>query len=66
MTFGHTPRADVVPLDTVSTAAGLRIHVRTPGGEVVIESNLLGRTNVANILAALAAALGPRELPQPI
>jgi len=56
VTYGHAPRADVVPLDTVSTAAGLRIRMRTPGGEVVIESPLLGRTNVFNIMAALAAA----------
>jgi len=56
VTYGHTPRADVVLLDTVSTAAGLRIRMRLPGGEVVIESALLGRTNVANIMAAMAAA----------
>jgi UDP-N-acetylmuramoyl-L-alanyl-D-glutamate--2,6-diaminopimelate ligase len=40
-----------------STPQGLRFEVHTPSGAGVIEARLLGRFNVANLLAALAALL---------
>ncbi len=43
--------------------AGMRIHVRTPHGDGVLESPLLGEFNASNLLAALAALL---ELGMPL
>lgn len=42
------------------TAEGLRFGVETPFGELELESPLIGRYNVSNILAATGAALGRR------
>nr|WP_131993877.1 UDP-N-acetylmuramoyl-L-alanyl-D-glutamate--2,6-diaminopimelate ligase [Dokdonella fugitiva] len=49
--------ADVVARDIRSGAAGLRFRLATPWGEGVVESRLLGRFNVSNLLA-VAACLG--------
>lgn len=49
--------AEVRALDIDTHAAGLRFLLRTPWGERRIESKLLGRFNVANLLA-VAATLG--------
>jgi UDP-N-acetylmuramoyl-L-alanyl-D-glutamate--2,6-diaminopimelate ligase len=56
VTFGRATRADVLPLELATTIDGLRLKLRTPKGDVVVVSALLGRTNVANIMAAMAAA----------
>ena len=49
--------AEVRALDIDMHASGLRFLLRTPWGERRIESSLLGRFNVANLLA-VAATLG--------
>ncbi|HQW76360.1 MAG: UDP-N-acetylmuramoyl-L-alanyl-D-glutamate--2,6-diaminopimelate ligase [Dokdonella sp.] len=49
--------AEVRALDIDMDASGLRFLLRTPWGERRIESKLLGRFNVANLLA-VAATLG--------
>ncbi len=56
VTYGRATRADVLPLDIQSTRRGLRLKLRTPAGDVDIASPLLGRNNVANIMAAIASA----------
>ena len=56
VTYGRATRADVLPLELATTIDGLRLKLRTPKGDVVVVSALLGRTNVANIMAAMAAA----------
>lgn len=49
--------AQVRALDVQTHAGGLGFHLRTPWGEGAIRSPLLGRFNVANLLA-VAASLG--------
>jgi len=46
--------------DISHTAHGLRFTLASPFGELFIESPLIGRYNVSNILAAIGAALGRR------
>ena len=60
-TFGLTERADIRPEDAVrSGISGLSFRVHTPMGAVLVESPLIGRHNVYNILSAIATctALG--------
>jgi UDP-N-acetylmuramoyl-L-alanyl-D-glutamate--2,6-diaminopimelate ligase len=52
-----SPDQMVQASDIGSTASGLRFRVRTPTSEGVVESTLLGRFNVSNLLATLAALL---------
>ncbi len=52
-----TDKAEVRALDIDMHASGLRFLLRTPWGERPIESKLLGRFNVSNLLA-VAATLG--------
>src|SRR5690606_30544072 len=58
LTFGFRPDADVtLAAEPELTAAGSRFTMRLPGSEsVAVELPLLGRQNVANALAAAAAA----------
>jgi UDP-N-acetylmuramoyl-L-alanyl-D-glutamate--2,6-diaminopimelate ligase len=56
VTYGHTSRAALFPLRVASRPEGLELSVHTPAGEVRIVTPLVGRPNVYNILAALAAA----------
>jgi UDP-N-acetylmuramoyl-L-alanyl-D-glutamate--2,6-diaminopimelate ligase len=48
--------ADVVPLTATTDAAGIRARVRTPDGEVSLESRLVGAHNLENLLLALGIA----------
>ncbi len=50
--------------DIVHSSDGLRFVIDTPFGELIIESPLIGRYNVSNILAATGAAIG-RRIPFP-
>ena len=50
-------RADLRASDVSLSLGGTRFRVQTPVGELVVESPLLGRFNVENLLAALGAAL---------
>jgi UDP-N-acetylmuramoyl-L-alanyl-D-glutamate--2,6-diaminopimelate ligase len=46
--------ADVAASDIVTSAEGLAFHLRTPWGERMVRSHLLGRFNVANLLTVVA------------
>ena len=56
VTYGVNRSADVSPGPVAYSLAGLSFDVRTPQGSVHVESRLVGRPNVYNILAATAAA----------
>jgi UDP-N-acetylmuramoyl-L-alanyl-D-glutamate--2,6-diaminopimelate ligase len=57
VTFAIGKAADVTPGPLEFTLAGLSFDVRTPRGTVRVESKLVGRPNVYNILAASATAV---------
>jgi UDP-N-acetylmuramoyl-L-alanyl-D-glutamate--2,6-diaminopimelate ligase len=57
VTFGISKPADVMPGALDITLSGLTFDVRTPRGTLKIESTLVGRPNVYNILAATATAI---------
>ncbi|MDP2321451.1 MAG: UDP-N-acetylmuramoyl-L-alanyl-D-glutamate--2,6-diaminopimelate ligase [Acidobacteriota bacterium] len=57
VTYAITAPADVRPGPVAMTLTGLRFDVTTPKGTVHIQSKLVGRPNVYNILAATATAL---------
>jgi UDP-N-acetylmuramoyl-L-alanyl-D-glutamate--2,6-diaminopimelate ligase len=57
MTFALSRDADVTPDGIEFTLHGLAFDLRTPAGTVRIESRLVGRPNVSNILAASATAI---------
>ncbi len=56
-TYGLNPRATVRAEDLEGTDMGLRFRLCHPGGAFQVESRLVGRYNVSNLLAAGAAAL---------
>ena len=57
MTFALTRPADVTPGPLEYSLRGLTFELHTPRGSVQIESRLVGRPNVSNILAAAATAV---------
>ncbi len=58
LTFGRNPNADLHPAGEFSISVdGLRGVVRTPRGDVRVESPLLGMPNLYNWLGAIGAAL---------
>jgi UDP-N-acetylmuramoyl-L-alanyl-D-glutamate--2,6-diaminopimelate ligase len=57
MTFAMSRPADVSPGPLELTLRGLSFEIRTPAGRVSIQSRLVGRPNVSNILAATATAV---------
>jgi len=60
VTFAISRSADVMPGPIEITLSGLAFELRTPRGNVTLQSTLVGRPNVYNILtsAATAMALG--------
>ncbi|MGE5625178.1 MAG: UDP-N-acetylmuramoyl-tripeptide--D-alanyl-D-alanine ligase [Bacillota bacterium] len=58
VTFGFGEQADFHPLPAVleSTDGHWKFHLKSPAGEMDVEVSLPGRHNVANALAAAAAA----------
>ena len=56
VTYAIEAAADVTPGPISYSLDGLTFNVRTPRGSVQIRSKLVGRPNVYNILAAVAAA----------
>jgi UDP-N-acetylmuramoyl-L-alanyl-D-glutamate--2,6-diaminopimelate ligase len=57
MTFAITRPADVTPGPLEFTLSGLSFDLRTPRGTARIESPLVGRPNVSNILAAATTGI---------
>ena len=62
VTFAISRPADVTPGPLEMTLDGLKFDIRTPRGTVAVQSQLVGRPNVYNILAAAATAVA-MELP---
>jgi UDP-N-acetylmuramoyl-L-alanyl-D-glutamate--2,6-diaminopimelate ligase len=62
VTYAMGRTADVTPGPVIYALSGLRFDARTPRGSVAVQSRLVGRPNVSNILAAVAAA-GALDLP---
>jgi UDP-N-acetylmuramoyl-L-alanyl-D-glutamate--2,6-diaminopimelate ligase len=58
ITFGFNGNAQVKPAQFEQSPSGLRATLATPEGKLEIESPLVGRANLANILAAVATSLG--------
>ncbi len=58
LTFGTADGATVQALDVEDLGVeGMRARMRTPAGERIIDTPLLGRGNLSNVLAAAAVAL---------
>jgi len=57
VSFGFEPAAIVRAVKPVFREDGIRTGVEYPGGKLMVESRLVGRHNLYNILAAAAAAL---------
>jgi UDP-N-acetylmuramoyl-tripeptide--D-alanyl-D-alanine ligase len=58
ITFGESPGAGVRATDVQDLGwDGMRARVTTPAGEIELATPLLGRGNLANVLAATAVAL---------
>ena len=55
--YGFDPAAEVHVLSSRTRTDGIDLRLSTPWGELEIESPLIGRPNVYNIMAAAAAAL---------
>jgi UDP-N-acetylmuramoyl-L-alanyl-D-glutamate--2,6-diaminopimelate ligase len=58
ITYGFNGNAQVKPTQFEQSPSGLRTTLATPEGKVEVESPLIGRANLANILAAVATSLG--------
>jgi len=64
LTYGLGPGAEVTTKRFALAFSGLEFTVQTPGGKLEIQSPLVGKINVYNILGAVAAAVGmgvPRD-----
>jgi UDP-N-acetylmuramoyl-L-alanyl-D-glutamate--2,6-diaminopimelate ligase len=64
VTYAINKAADVSPGPLSLTFGGLDFEVRTPRGPVRVRSRLVGRPNVSNILATVAAAVS-LDVPAP-
>lgn len=57
LTYGFSPSADVRPLKYAFSLDGIRSIIETPRGKIEIESRLIGRVNLLNLLAAISSAI---------
>ena len=57
ITFGFSKEADVRAVNYKLSSNGIKALISTPAGELNIESELIGRINLLNILAAVASAI---------
>jgi UDP-N-acetylmuramoyl-L-alanyl-D-glutamate--2,6-diaminopimelate ligase len=57
LTYGLTDAADLTAKKFTLSFSGLEFTAQTPAGKVEVRSSLVGRINVYNILAAIAAGL---------
>lgn len=67
VTYGTSSRASVRAKRFTSDASGIKAQIVTPDGPIEIESHLVGRPNLMNILAAVGAGLSlgfPRDVIQ--
>jgi UDP-N-acetylmuramoyl-L-alanyl-D-glutamate--2,6-diaminopimelate ligase len=64
ITFGENARADVRAEEVVLNFRDTAFRLAWPGGTVAVESPLIGRYNVSNVLAAAATAWGLGRDPQ--
>ena len=64
VTFGIKGHCDVRPTNVTSSVNGIQATLITPAGEFEFASQLLGRFNLSNILAAAAAGVA-LDLPLP-
>ena len=64
VTFGESEAAQVRATDVVLGFTGTLFRLVWPGGSLQVESPLVGRYNVSNLLAALATAWGLGRDPQ--
>lgn len=58
LSFGLRVDADIHPVDFRNNINGTDIRAVTPAGELSIHSQLIGRPNLYNVMAATGAALG--------
>lgn len=56
--YGLTPSSSVSADEIRLTFEGLSCHVKTPRGEFQLQSKLIGKHNLYNILAAVATGIG--------
>lgn len=57
LTFGFSEQADIRPLKYAFSLEGVKAVLQTPRGKIDIQSRLLGRFNLLNIMAAVSSAL---------
>ncbi len=57
ITYGFSLQADIRPLKHHFSIDGIKAQLQTPRGKVEIQSRLLGRFNLLNIMAAVSSAL---------
>lgn len=57
LTFGFSEQADIRPLKYAFSLKGVKAVLQTPRGKIEIQSRLLGRFNLLNIMAAVSSAL---------
>lgn len=65
-TFGMSKEADVHPLSCEMTWDGIRMELKTPWGNLSLQSPLSGTFNVSNIMAAASACLAYGIKPEAI
>ncbi len=57
ITYGFHPNADVKPLDYSFSLERINARLKTPVGELAVHASLVGRVNLLNIMASVAAAV---------
>lgn len=55
--YGFDPVAEIHVLDSRTGINGTKLRLATPGGELAIDTHLVGRPNIYNIMAAAGATL---------
>ncbi len=66
ITYGAEGPADVTASEVRHVPSGMRLIARSPSGDFVLETGLIGSFNVSNILAATAATLGLGATPEDV
>lgn len=57
LTYGFRETADIRPLESILTLRGVKAVLMTPKGAIDIDSSMVGRFNLSNIMGAIASAL---------